>query len=49
MPALGWPRTRATGAQHQQDDETRDGADPFPFTLMHAEVSSISRVPDEGL
>src|SRR5262249_28458239 len=33
--------------QHQQDDDARDGADPFPFTLTHSEVSSISRCPTQ--
>jgi hypothetical protein len=45
VPALARRQRDARRQQHQENDDTRDGADPFPFTLMHSEVSSISRCP----
>src|SRR5438094_5599839 len=45
VPALRRRPRDTRRQQHQQAGDTRDGADPFPFTLIHSEVSSISRYP----
>src|SRR5437879_4490758 len=45
VPALARRQGDARRQQHQEDDDARDGTDPFPFTLMHSEVSSISKCP----